>query len=186
MKPIRTAHHFAILTLPGLMSCGSKPAPVVEAPQTRRAEPTQEIATIGVSSEVGALNEDAVNHVFETAQNALLGCVRKGANRVELLSGDIAIFIGINGNGRAADARVERSTLGDRDTEVCMLQVLRGRAWPKPVGGRKGQVQNHSPLTCRMTHGRLLNGQLTTLRKHSKSCTNIWRNAQGMATELTR
>jgi hypothetical protein len=49
--------------------------------------------------------------------------------------------VGIDQSGRAADARVERSTIGDRSTETCMLAVLRGHAWPKPVGGRKGQVR---------------------------------------------
>lgn len=95
---------------------------------------------IAVSSEVGALDEEAVDSVFERAQGGLMGCAKKGASRVELLGGDIAFYVGIDQSGRAADARVERSTIGDRGTEACMLAVLRGKAWPKPVGGRKGQV----------------------------------------------
>ena len=43
-------------------------------------------------------------------------------------------------NQDVLQARVEHSTIGDRSTETCMLAVLRGHAWPKPVGGRKGQV----------------------------------------------
>jgi hypothetical protein len=141
MKSSRVGSFLALLILPPTMACGSKPAPVVNAPQSTARESTRESSGIGVSSEVGALNEDAVNRVFEKAQTGLMNCVKKGAGRVELLGGDIAIFIGINESGQAEDARLERSTLGDRDTEACMLQVLRGRAWPKPVGGRKGQVR---------------------------------------------
>ena len=141
MKPICIGTLLALTVLPQTIACGSKPAPVVNTPRNVRTETPPESSGIGVSSEVGALNEDAVNRVFEKAQTGLMGCVRKGASRVELLGGDIAIFIGINQDGQAEDARLERSTLGDRDTEACMLQVLRGRTWPKPVGGRKGQVR---------------------------------------------
>jgi hypothetical protein len=122
------------------LACGSKNAPVEvpRAPQTaKRAAPESQIA---VSSEVGALDEDAVDSVFQRAQRSLMGCAKKGASRVELLGGDIAFYVGIDQSGRAADARVERSTIGDRSTETCMLAVLRGYAWPKPVGGRKGQA----------------------------------------------
>jgi hypothetical protein len=141
MKLIRIAYFLAIATLPGLVACGSKPVSMVAAPPTTNAEPSRDTSGIAVSAEVGALNEDAVDRVFEKAQSGLMECVSKGASRVELLGGDIAIFVGINANGRAEDARLEHSTLGDRDTEACMLQVLRGRTWPKPVGGRKGQAR---------------------------------------------
>ncbi len=141
MKSMSIGNLLVFLSLASPMACGSKPAPVVNTPQPTAPEATRESSGIGVSSEVGALNEDAVNRVFEKAQNGLMGCVKKGASRVELLGGDVAIFIGINESGQAEDARLERSTLGDRATEACMLQVLRGRNWPKPVGGRKGQVR---------------------------------------------
>jgi hypothetical protein len=141
MKSPRVCNLLVLFSLAPFVACGSKPAPVVIAPQPATPKTARESSSIGVSSEVGALNEDAVNRVFEKAQSGLLNCVKKGASRIELLGGDVAIFIGINESGQAEDAHLERSTLGDRDTEACMLQVLRGRTWPKPVGGRKGQVR---------------------------------------------
>jgi hypothetical protein len=122
------------------LSCGSKNAPIQAPRATQTAKPAAQESQISVSSEVGALDEDAVDSVFQRAQRSLMGCAKKGASRVELLGGDIAFYVGIDQSGRAADARVERSTIGDRSTETCMLAVLRGHAWPKPVGGRKGQV----------------------------------------------
>lgn len=94
-----------------------------------------------MSAEVGALDEDAVDGVFKHVQNSLMGCVKKGASRVELLGGDIAFFLGVNQSGKADEVRAEHSTIGDRGTEACMVEVLRARNWPKPVGGRKGQIR---------------------------------------------
>ncbi len=178
MKFSRLAHSCFVLTVPAFGACGSKPAPVVAAPQTTHSEPARETASIGVSSEVGALDEDAVNRVFERAQNSLMACVRKGASRVELLGGDVAIFVGINEQGKAEDARLERSTLGDRDTEACMIQVLRERHWPKPVGGRKGQV--HKTFSFDMPNDARppvewtaedIEDTLKKLHKHVEECT---------------
>jgi len=140
MAHTRSTHSTVLGLVLLALSCGSQNAPV-QAPRARqtakRAAPESQIA---VSSEVGALDEDAVDSVFQRAQHSLMGCAKKGASRVELLGGDIAFYVGIDQSGRAADARVEHSTIGDRSTETCMLAVLRGHAWPKPVGGRKGQV----------------------------------------------
>ncbi len=137
---VKIARHFVLLAAPTFLACGSKPVPVAEAPRPKDVPPTQETATIGISSEVGALDEDAVNAVFEKAQNGMMACVHKGAGRVELLGGDVGVFVSINEKGQAEEARLEHSTLGDRETESCMIQTLRARSWPKPVGGRKGQV----------------------------------------------
>lgn len=178
MKCKRLVRYCIVMVVPGIVACGSKPAPVVASPPTERSQPRSETASIGVSSEVGALDEDAVDRVFENAQNTLMACVRKGASRVELLGGDVAIFIGINERGQAEDARLERSTLGDRDTEACMIQALRTRHWPKPVGGRKGQV--HKSFSFDMPNDARppvewtaddVEDTLKKLHKHVEKCT---------------
>ena len=122
-------------------ACGAKNAPVQSPQPVQASRPGRHESELSVSTEVGARDEDAVDSVFQHAQGGLMGCAKKGASRVELLGGDIAFYVGINQAGHAEDTRIERSTIGDRATEACMLEVLRGRSWPKPVGGRKGQVR---------------------------------------------
>jgi hypothetical protein len=39
-------------------------------------------------------------------------------------------------------AHLKRSTIGDRATEKCMLDVLRSKNWPEPVGGEVGIAQS--------------------------------------------
>lgn len=169
---------FVALAFPATIACGSKPARVAATPPPRHSDAKRGSDEVSVSSEVGAMDEDAVNRVFEKAQSGLTNCLRKGASRVELLGGDVAFFVGINLSGQAEDARLEHSTLGDRDTEACMIAVLKARSWPKPVGGRKGQV--HKSYSFDMPNEARppvewsaddVEDTLKKLHKHANKCT---------------
>jgi hypothetical protein len=91
-----------------------------------------------VSSEIGGLDEDKVNAAFEASLSGLQRCLGEGASRVEFLGGSVSFFVKIDTAGKVDGAYLEKSTLGDRDTEKCMLAALRARSWPKPVGGEHG------------------------------------------------
>jgi hypothetical protein len=104
---------------------------VPEAHERRDGRPS-------VSSEIGGLDEDKVNAAFESSLPGLQRCLGEGASRVELLGGSVSFFVKIDTGGRVDSAYLEKSTLGDRDTEKCMLAALRARRWPKPVGGEHG------------------------------------------------
>lgn len=91
-----------------------------------------------VSSEIGGLDEEKVNAAFESSLSGLERCLQQGASRVEFLGGSVAFFIKIDMEGKVDGAYLEKSTLGDRDTEKCMLGALRSKKWPKPVGGEHG------------------------------------------------
>src|SRR5690606_20929343 len=60
------------------------------------------------------------------------------AEHLEFLGGDVSFFVKINQQGELSHAHLEESTLGDRDTELCMLRALGKHDWPKPVGGETG------------------------------------------------
>ncbi len=91
-----------------------------------------------VSAEIGAMNEDDVTRTFQTCLGGLQKCLDAGAKRVEYLGGSVGFAIKVGQDGQLSDARLEQSTLGDHDTEQCMLDVLRSKTWPKPVGGKTG------------------------------------------------
>jgi len=103
--------------------------------------PEQESSGVSMSSEIGGLNQDAVDKVFAKASDDLRGCLDDGAKRVEFLGGDVAFVVKIGADGRVSHAHLEESTIGDRATEVCMLEALKRRTWPKPVGGDTGIAQ---------------------------------------------
>ena len=94
--------------------------------------------SLDVSGEVGALDEDKVTKTFMQSVKDLESCLGKGAKRVEFLGGSVAFFVKIDQRGRVAHAHMEHSSLGDRETEKCMLEALSNRGWPAPVGGLVG------------------------------------------------
>jgi len=103
--------------------------------------PEQESSGVTMSSEIGGLNQEAVDKVFAKASDDLTRCLDDGAKRVEFLGGDVAFVVKIGPDGHVNHAHLEESTIGDRATEVCMLDALKRRSWPKPVGGETGIAQ---------------------------------------------
>jgi len=93
---------------------------------------------VRTSSEVGGMNEEKVDEIFKSSLGGLQACLEQGSSRVEFLGGKVNFYLKIDASGRIEHAHLEQSTLGDRTTERCMLDALRGKTWPKPVGGEVG------------------------------------------------
>lgn len=123
-------------------SCGKKEppprAPQLEEPTVSSSDEEDEGS---VTSEIGGLNEAKVSFAFKQSLKGLTRCIEQGASRNEYLSGEVSFFVLIGRSGSLSEAYVERSTLGDRETEKCMLAVLGEQTWPKPVGGEKGEAR---------------------------------------------
>jgi len=109
-----------------------------ESARTERSEGSG----MAASAEIGALDEAKVTQTFQSAQGELQKCLTEGAQRNELEGGDIAFFVKIGKDGRVIHAHAEQSTLGDRETEKCMLNVLKRKRWPEPQGGDAGLARN--------------------------------------------
>jgi hypothetical protein len=118
--------------------CGGAPAQPVE-PKPELA-PQHEAGPAGPTStaEIGALDEEQTKAAFDRAGEGLTSCFTKGAERIPFLSGDVAFYVRVASDGSARYAYVEDSTLGDRETEQCMVSVLEQTTFPKPVGGEQG------------------------------------------------
>lgn len=141
MRPLR--NWSLIVSAAVLSACGGgKP----EAKSPARTDGAEESGpsrpSIRATAEIGALDEDAVTQTFRDALGDLQECLHAGADRVEFVGGEIAFFVKIGKDGRLVHAHAERSTLGDRQTEKCMLDALGRRSWPAPVGGDTGLAHN--------------------------------------------
>lgn len=119
---------------------GSAPPPKVEEPSQ---EPTHERHGGGpsVEQELGSIDQRAVEKKFQDLQSKLESCHTKGRGRVDYLAGDVKVFLRIGKDGRVRYGWLEESTLGDRDTEKCILDLLAATDWPKPQGG-EAEVRN--------------------------------------------
>ena len=119
-------------------ACGGADPPPKDA-SVEDAKPARDDGpTVTATSDIGGMNEDDVDAAFTSSVKGLQRCIDMGAKRVEFLGGSVAFLLKIDGTGRVKDAYLEHSTLGNRPTEQCMLDALRAKSWPKPVGGELG------------------------------------------------
>lgn len=124
------------------LGCGASAPPPAE--ETKAAAPSPEApraAGPSMESEIGGLDDTKVKQTFEHLSGRLTGCYAAGAQRLTYLAGDVRFVVRIAKDGSARWAYVKESTLGDRETEVCMLGVLKAASWPRPLGG-EGLAEN--------------------------------------------
>jgi hypothetical protein len=126
----------------GAAGCSTPPPPVAaptsEAPKAER--PVRQSVT--VQAEIGALDEEGTRKVFASASRALGACFARGSERVPYLAGDVRFYVRIDREGRARYVYLAESSIGDRETEECMLRTLRAAAWPAPLGGDEGEARS--------------------------------------------
>ncbi len=126
-----------MLAMAACQACGgSEPAPKQPEPSTESNDDAP--SPVSVSAEIGGLSEEKVDKTFQSALTDFQSCLDDGAKRVEFLGGSVSFFIKIDVHGKVDHAHLEKSTIGDRDTEKCLLDSLRHKRWPKPVGGLHG------------------------------------------------
>lgn len=127
-----------VLAALALFACGGAPElPKVEDPTSQQTSGTRKSGpTPQVSQELGSIDQRKVEQTFQgLQQGALEGCHKQGRERLEFLTGDVKVFLRIDQGGKVRYGYFEDSTLGDRETEKCILSELSRASWPKPEGG---------------------------------------------------
>jgi hypothetical protein len=127
----RAAWSFAVVALVG---CASAPPPPVVAAAAPVVVPEKVDNLPAMESEIGGLNEEAMDKAFASLGLDVQRCVA-GASKLDVLGGDVKVRVRIDRKGSARWAYVSASTLGDRDVEKCILESARAKSWPLPVGG---------------------------------------------------
>jgi hypothetical protein len=131
----------------GLMACASEPPP--KEPEPVHEEPHAVRPALKMKSELGTVDPGAVTRAFKELQDKFVDCQKQGLERVEVLSGNVKFFLRIGEDGSARYAYFEESDLGDRATEKCLLDAVRGARWPRPDGGdAEARYDMELPLTA--------------------------------------
>jgi hypothetical protein len=125
------------LAIASCPACGGS-EPAAQAPTAAAEARPDAPSQVSTSAEIGGLNEEKVDKTFQRALSDFQRCLDDGAKRVEFLGGSVSFFLKIDAQGKVDHAHLEKSTIGDRETEKCMLSSLRTKKWPKPVGGIHG------------------------------------------------
>ena len=125
-----------------IFGCGGTEIPATETPG---ASPDVESAQVGtapppaesmqVEGLMGTLSPDEVRRGMDRRMERFSRCFTRRYRDLDLLSGDIefAYRVGVDGNVRYV--HLSQSTLGDRETERCLLRVAEGASFPAPRGG---------------------------------------------------
>jgi len=120
-----------------LVACSSTPPPAT--PNIAEAAPvvTEKIdpGPTYMESDIGGMNEEAMDQAFASLQHPLQSCLEEGVSRVSELGGHFKLSLRIGRQGGVKWVHLSESTLGDRDTEKCVIELARTKTWPRPLGG---------------------------------------------------
>ena len=133
-----------VVTALSAVACGgSAPPPKTEeAPLEEGPRKTGGGGGPSIEQELGSIDQRAVEVTFDRLlQGKLEGCHKQGRGRVDYLSGELKVFLRIGKDGKVRYAFFDESTIGDRETERCVLDVFAAADWPKPQGG-EAEVRN--------------------------------------------
>jgi hypothetical protein len=131
--PLRLAGVVAFVL--GVFGCAAAPPPHANITE---AAPGVEKVDTGASfyeSEIGGMNEYAVDDAFKALSGRITRCLETGTSRVEALGGAFTVSFRVDRKGGTRWAYMKASTLGDRTTESCVLDIVRNQTWPKPLSG---------------------------------------------------
>jgi hypothetical protein len=119
------------------LGCGAANQPPPASPEVAReserpAAPPDTLAVTGIR---GTLSQQEIQSVLEPKLPKLLRCVQQRRGVLEPLAGEITFAFHVATNGAVVSVNLTHSTLGDRDTERCMLQIVEAARFPPPHGG---------------------------------------------------
>lgn len=117
-----------------VVACGGAPPPPPAAPAEEPA-PVARKPLPQVQQELGSIDQRAVEKTFERLQTKLEKCHDSGREKVDTLFGDVKVFLRVDQSGKVRYGYLEDSSIGELDTEKCILSVFSSTQWPKPEGG---------------------------------------------------
>lgn len=139
---MRSAHPLLALAALAVCACSSSTPEATEPTSDPQVGSSKKSGSnIAVTAEIGALNEAKVKAAFNGSVDGMFKCFKKGLDRIEYLSGVVKLGVRVPLEGPIR-VYMKSSTLGDRQVESCMLDVVRGKDWPRPEGGKEGLAES--------------------------------------------
>jgi hypothetical protein len=133
---------FVVLAI--VSACGGSKPPEAEAAAAELVQESHAGKSKGgpsVSQELGSIDPQEADRVFQSVQAKFQTCQKAGMKRVGPLSGDVKFFVRIGSDGKAKYVVLEDSTLGDLETESCMMHAVESASWPVPRGGNEAEAR---------------------------------------------
>ncbi|MEY4513725.1 MAG: hypothetical protein RLZZ450_5847 [Pseudomonadota bacterium] len=128
---------FLTSLLAGPLACGGA-APRETAHVVRNKEPLTRpppSESLSVSGLRGTLSPFEIEGALKPRLPKFLRCAQQRLGAVEVLAGSITLSFHVATNGAVPGVSPIASSLGDRETERCMLEVSQSTRFPPPHGG---------------------------------------------------
>lgn len=135
----RVAIALAVLVL---VACGGEPAPEPVRPaQSSGAELSSPRGRgMEVSGLMGTIPEREIHAALEAKLGGFQRCLMRGAEQVELIAGRMEFYFRVGLDGRVEWVFPRASSIGHRETELCLLEVAGATRFPEPQGGGAAEV----------------------------------------------
>jgi len=133
--------YVGLLLMTALVGCGGAAATETTTPtaergssrSTRGEEALPEGASI--TGLMGSISARAVGDTLTNRMGRFERCFADRSDDVEFLEGDITLSFRVHTDGTVAWVYPSASTIGDRETETCILGVAESTHFPRPSGG---------------------------------------------------
>ncbi len=131
-----------------LAACGGAPTEPAPEPEPERSSGEETTAApndgVAITGLMGTISADEVTRGMEPRMNRFLRCFAGRYDTVEVLGGSITFSFRIRVDGSVLWVYPAESTIGDRETERCLLEAASGTRFPRPHGG---EAEFQYPLT---------------------------------------
>jgi hypothetical protein len=120
-----------------LAACAKSANPSTRVPVTPDAPETRapKEDALAVSGLLGTLSQQEIQRALEPKLPKFLRCATARRGELDLLAGAITMRFNVALDGSVANVQPAQTTLGDRATERCMLEVAKATRFPAPHGG---------------------------------------------------
>ncbi len=131
--------HLRTWLLVGLVAgCGAPAAEpnnesTAETQGGERTDPRED--ALAITGLRGTLSQSEIQGALEPRMMKFSRCVQQRASSVEWLSGKVELTFHIALDGSVASVFPSASSMGDRETERCLLEVAKNVRFPAPHGG---------------------------------------------------
>jgi hypothetical protein len=118
-------------------ACGAKPAePAPELNQTsgREREP-EDNSGLSIAGLRGTLSQYEIQGALEPRMPKFSRCMQKRSGDLEWLAGSVEFQFRVAVDGSVALVYPSQSSMGDRETERCLLELAKATRFPQPHGG---------------------------------------------------
>lgn len=118
-------------------ACGGAPPEAAQEPATSSGSDRDARAeeSMNITGLRGVLSPEEIQGALEPKMLKFSRCVQRRSGDVEWLSGGVTFEFRVTTTGTVASVYPRQSSMGDRATEQCMLEVAKATRFPVPRGG---------------------------------------------------